>query len=235
MRNELQRQRAGVEDLIAHEIGHRHFGRRDQVVTDLAAHGEEILLELRQLARALQRIGVDEIRHVHLGVTVLARVHVQHELAQRPMQARDRAAEHDEARAGDARTGVEVDAPGEPLSQLHVISRWKPEFSRRSPLAHLDVGVLVAAVGHGILQQVRQLELQAVEPGLHGLQVAVRRFELLAQALALREQRRGILPLGLRHAARTSPRHCARHAGGPPRSAVACAALPGRGSRPRRR
>ena len=51
-----------------------------------------------------------QVRHVHLGVAVLARVQVEHELRQRAVQPRDAAAHDGEARAGDLRGGFEIEA-----------------------------------------------------------------------------------------------------------------------------
>ena len=69
-------------DLVAHEVGQRHFAGRDQVerrvvgrgLAFLAAllGGEQVALELGQLAGAAQRLGVDDVGHVALGVAVLA-------------------------------------------------------------------------------------------------------------------------------------------------------------------
>ena len=88
--DELERQRLGGDDLVAHDVGHRHFGGRDQV--ELAAvgarHAEQVFLELRQLAGAEHAVGIDQVGHVDLGVAVLGGVQVEHELGERAMQAR---------------------------------------------------------------------------------------------------------------------------------------------------
>ena len=132
-----------------------HFGGGDQVEALLALHAEQIRFELRQLARALQRGRADEIRHVQLGVAVLARVQVEHELRQRAMQARNAAAHDREARAGNLRGGFEIEA-AELLAELDVILRREVELARLAASAHFDVGGFVAAVGHGLVQRVGQ-------------------------------------------------------------------------------
>ena len=69
----LDRQQAAVEDLVAIQIGDRHFGGRDQVEVPVAVDLEEVRLELRQLAGAEQGGAVDQERRLHLGVAVLGR------------------------------------------------------------------------------------------------------------------------------------------------------------------
>ncbi|KAG1488723.1 hypothetical protein G6F52_013849 [Rhizopus delemar] len=101
MRGHAQRQALGVANLVAHDVGQRHFRGRNQVTRGITHGGlEQVVLELRQLAGAAQRIGVDQQRHVGLFIAVLAGMQVDHELGQRTVQARDRAAQHGEARAG---------------------------------------------------------------------------------------------------------------------------------------
>ncbi len=107
VRGEPERQRRGGDDLVAHEIGQRHFGGRDQIPASLVRcaalrRPEQILLEFRQLAGADQCVGIDQVRHIAFGVAVLARVRVEHQLRQRPVQARDRAAQRIEAGAGNS-------------------------------------------------------------------------------------------------------------------------------------
>jgi hypothetical protein len=68
----LQRQRVGGEDLVAHDVGHRHFGGRDQV--------ERLVIARSTLNRSSSNfgswpvpnmLGVDQIGRVALGVAVL--------------------------------------------------------------------------------------------------------------------------------------------------------------------
>src|SRR3546814_2668274 len=87
------------------------FRGRDEIALRcrlaLAHHGrEQVVLELRQLPGAAHRVGVDQQRHVGFLVAVLADMQVEHELRQRAVQARELAAQHGEARAGQLRPGV---------------------------------------------------------------------------------------------------------------------------------
>ena len=75
----------GVQGLVAEKIGHRDFGRgREPEIGVLNL--EQIVLELGQLAGAKQAGGIDQERRQHFGVAVLARVNVQQEVDQRPLQ-----------------------------------------------------------------------------------------------------------------------------------------------------
>ena len=119
VRRQLHRQRDPLHDLAAHGVRERDLGGRDQIQL-LAArrrpaaalrHREHVGFELGQLRRADQRLGIDDVRRVALGVAVLARLHVEHELRERAVQTRERAAQEREARAGELRRGREVEQP----------------------------------------------------------------------------------------------------------------------------
>jgi hypothetical protein len=73
VRGQPHRQRRVLDDFVAHEIGQRNLGSRDQVTPRLADRGaEQVLLELRQVAGAEQAFGIHDQRHVALGVSVFA-------------------------------------------------------------------------------------------------------------------------------------------------------------------
>ena len=110
VRGQLDRQRVGGEDLVAHGVGERDLRRRDQV--------EPLALRLRRRPSAPRTCRlrtsaaasvptsvsrVDDVRRVALGVAVLARLHVEHELRERAVQPREVAAQEREARAGELR------------------------------------------------------------------------------------------------------------------------------------
>ena len=130
---------------------------------------EHVVPELGQLAGAFEDLAVDDVRRVALGVAVLLRLHVEHELGERAMQPRDRPAQEREARARELDAGLEVEA--ERRADVDVIARREVELARRAPAPHLDVGVLVGADRHARVGQVRQrhqllveLELDRREP-----------------------------------------------------------------------
>ena len=83
---------------------------------------------------------VDDVRRVALGVAVLARLHVEHELRERAVQPREAAAQEREARAGELGGGREVEQ-AERLAEVGVIRDREVERARRAPAAHLDVVV----------------------------------------------------------------------------------------------
>ena len=109
LRSKLQRQCFGRDNLIAHQVRHRHLGGRDQIKPLLTAHREQLVFEFRQLAGADQRRGRHQIRRIDLGITVLARVQIEHELRQRALQPRQPGADHDEARARNAAGGFKIE------------------------------------------------------------------------------------------------------------------------------
>ncbi|MCY1355577.1 hypothetical protein D9M69_420070 [compost metagenome] len=198
MRDQLQRQLLGVEDFPGDDVGQRHLGGRDQVEVGLAfaADLEQILLELRQLAGALQRRRLHQVRGVGLLVAVLGDVQVDHELRQRAVQTGDRPAQQGETRARQLGGGLEVQ-PAVLLAEGDVVLDREIEGARAAPTAHFDVVVLVVAERHRLVRQVGNVQHQAVQLGLDRLQLALAGLQLAAHALDLGHQRRDVLATGL--------------------------------------
>ena len=106
--DEFLRQLSQREDFLAMKIRHRHFrrGREEHLVLFQPVH---VFLKLRQLRRPDHAIAPHQKRRTHFQVTVLARVQVEHELNQRPLQFRPRADKTDEPRAAQLRRALEVE------------------------------------------------------------------------------------------------------------------------------
>src|SRR3546814_2516836 len=75
---------------------------------------------------------------------------VEHELRQRAVQARELAAQHGEARAGQLRPGVAVE-PAVAGAELDVVEHLEVEAARRAPARLLDVLRLVLAGRHRVV------------------------------------------------------------------------------------
>src|SRR4029079_16714288 len=104
------RQLIGAQDFLAMEVRYRHLrGRRKIQLVAFAA--VKLLLEFRQLRRPLQRLGPHEKGPRNLGVTVLARLQIEQEIDQRPLQPRPRAGETRERRARDLRRPLKIEQP----------------------------------------------------------------------------------------------------------------------------
>ncbi len=146
-RREAQRQLALVDHPLAREVGQRHLGGGDQPV--VVAGAELVVAELRQLRRAEHGGVAHQHRRVDLLVAVPVDVQVDHVLAERAVQPRQRALEHHEARAGHLRRGVEVHQP-ERLAEREVLARHEAvREARLLPGAVLlDVAALVGAERH---------------------------------------------------------------------------------------
>ncbi|CAM5399471.1 hypothetical protein SSTU70S_01519 [Stutzerimonas stutzeri] len=155
VRDELQRQLFGIENLAGDDIGQRDLGGRDQVEIGLAftADLEQVFLELRQLAGALQRRSLHEIRRIGLFVAVLAGVQINHELRQRAVQTGDRPAHQGKTRAGELRCRLEVQ-PAMLLAKRDVVLYGEVEGRRRTPATYLDVPLLILTDRHRLVRQV---------------------------------------------------------------------------------
>ena len=160
---ELHRQRRFCQHLVAHKIGQWHFTGRDEVQRRVVRHrlallaalvgGKQIAFKFGQLAGAGQAVGVHDVGHVTLGIAVLLGLHVQHECAERPVQARDGTFHHGEARAGELHAHVKVQPQGR--ADIDVVFDIERKFWLLAPCAYDDVAVLVSTHGHAGVWQVR--------------------------------------------------------------------------------
>ena len=105
----------------------------------LRLRSELIFGKFRQLRGAEHGVVAHEKRRVDLGIAVLARVQVEHELSQRPFEPRQRSFQDDEPRAGELRRGLEIHQP-ERLAELEMLLRLKREFLRLADLTQNLVG-----------------------------------------------------------------------------------------------
>ncbi len=195
VRDELHGQRIGIEDAIGGEIGERHLRGGQQVVV-LAVEVEQIGAELGQLTRADQGLGVHQHGRIGLQVAVLARVQIDHELGERAVQPRERSLEHDETAPGELAGESKVHRLAG-RAQIHVILGLEFEPGRLAPAALLAVVGLVRALGHALVGQIGNAERDALDFILHTLQARFVRFQLVAQARDLCDQRRDVLTTGL--------------------------------------
>jgi hypothetical protein len=144
---------------------------------------EQIVGELRQLARAEHSLVLDQQGWADLGIAVFAGLQVEHELAQRPLQPGNLALEDHKARAAHLGGGFEVHA-AQGLAQIDVIT-GAVDAAWCSDPADLDIAMLINARRHVVSRQVRQGGEDAIQSGLGGSfrlavlgQFAFQRFDL---------------------------------------------------------
>ena len=128
---------------------------------------EEVLLELRQLARARERGGVGERRHPPLLVAA-GGVLIQHEGDERALETGAGAAEHVEAALGQLHAALEIDdVQGRPQIPMGLrLEALGGEIAGRAPAAHLGIVVLVLAHRRGGVHHIRNGEHERVHGGL---------------------------------------------------------------------
>src|SRR6185503_17143591 len=189
-----QRQLPSVEDRAAIEVGERHLRGRDQEQVPVAGDLEQVLLELRQVAGAAQRIGVDQEGRLDLRVAVLARVQLQHEVDERAREPRARPHQHREARARHARGALEVEN-AQSRTDLPVRLRLEVERARLAVPPHLAVVFGGFPDRHRGVRQVRHGHQQVGELLIHLAQLRLELLDLLATGLVGGKDRRRIEPL----------------------------------------
>ena len=87
---------------------------------------------------------------------------IEHELPERALEPREPALQHDEARAGQFRGGLEIHL-AERFAELEMLLRRERVIALRPEMVMLDVVVLVLAVGHLVERQVGNLRERLVQ------------------------------------------------------------------------
>ncbi len=143
-RGHPQRQELFLHDLAAHRVGQADLGGGDQP----AAVGgmEQVVCELGQLPGAEHRVVAHQQRRIAFHVAVFDRLPVEHELAERPVQSRDAAAQEGEARARNVRADLEIEAQHRP--DIGVFARLEIEVAFLAPGGKLDILVFARPIGH---------------------------------------------------------------------------------------
>jgi hypothetical protein len=159
---------------------------------------EAVLAKLLEVGDAVDAVVVHHVRHVGLGVAVVARLYVEHELRDGAMQPCHAALQHREARPRKFHRGLEVEP--QRLAHVHMVLHREVELARRAPAAHLDVVVARLAFGHLGARDVRDAAQELVQPVLQGRERRLVRLQLVADAAHFREHGRGVLTLALEHA-----------------------------------
>jgi hypothetical protein len=128
-----------------------------------------------------QRRRVDDVRRVALGVAVLLRVRVEHQLRERAMQAGEIATQEREPRPGQLGRRREIDH-AERFAKIGVILGLEIERARRATAAHFDVVVGGPAFRRRWMSDVRQFEQEIAQLRLHALELALEVLQLVACA-----------------------------------------------------
>ena len=193
VRHQLHWQLLRVKNFAGNDIGQRHFSGRDQVQIRLAftADLEQVFLELRQLASALQRRRLHQVRRIGFFVAVLGGVQVDHELRQRAVHAGDGATQQGKARAGELGGGFKVQ-PAMLLAQGDVILNREIKAAWRAPARYLNVALFIGPYRHRLVRQVGDVQHQVVQLDLDAFQLTFAFFQVAAHAIDFGEQRRDV-------------------------------------------
>ncbi len=204
-----QGQLALVDDRVGDEAGERHLGGRDEAEVEFLDL-EEVVAELGQVARAVERLVAHQERRAHLEIAELARMEVEHELGKRALEPRERSLEHAEAGTRELGRGGEIHEP-ERLAELPMLLGLEGEVARAAVAAELSVVRLVGADRHVPVGQIGQHGEKCIELGaerffralalrkrlLEPCQLGHERCRIAALALALADLARELVALGL--------------------------------------
>lgn len=176
---------------------------------------EQVFLEFRKLIGAKQRLVAHQKRHDMLGIAVFFGMQVQHELAERPLQPRQLAFQHGEARAGNLGRRLEI-------HQAHRLTILKCSFGLKfirgfcADQTDLDIAVLVGAIGHVIQRNVgndrQRIAQRPFQAALLGLAILDDGFEVRDIAFSFSARGRSLaaiaLPISFEAALRASCASC---------------------------
>ena len=191
----LARQRRLRQHFAGVQGRQRHLRRWNQVqrAALVGFDGlEELLLELRQLSGAQHRLGVHQVREPELGVAVLARLEVEHELRDRALEPRERPPHHGESRLGEPRGAIHVEQ-AEVAADFLVGFRLEVEPARCAPAPDLDVLLVALAGRHRWVREIRDLDEQRLDGLVDGLHLGVERLDAIAHLAHTRLLGAGIL------------------------------------------
>ena len=155
-----QRQLAGVENLVAMDVGERDLGRGDQVHA-LGRGFEQVLLKLGELRGAQQGVAVDDDGRPPFLKAAL-QVRVDKERDERPLEHGAQAAEQHKARAGELGGPLHVE-DAQSRAQVPVRLGLKVPLARCAPATGLGVLGIILAQGHGVVYQVGTGHQQPME------------------------------------------------------------------------
>jgi hypothetical protein len=166
-----------VDDVARDDVGQRDLGGGDQppAIRGLVA----VLAEFRQLAGAVHApLRAHEDGAVDLGQAVFLGMGVEHELRQRPVQARDGARHQHEAGARELSRRSRNPCRAMPVSSKCSFG-WKSNSRGRAPAVDLDIVVLVRAVGDVVIGQVRDAGEQVAQRLVLFLGLVLQRGDLV--------------------------------------------------------
>ena len=105
---------------------------------------------------------MDDVWRIHLCVTVLVNLQVEHELDQHTMQLRQRTAHYRKSRTGHPGCGFHIQQ-AKSRADIDVIACFEGKLRWVAPTPDFHVARLVRSVRHGVVQQIGQPEQQTVE------------------------------------------------------------------------
>ena len=196
------------QDLVAVQVGQRHFRRGDQEEVP-RLQPEEILLELGQLPRAGHGLAVDHERRSDFDPP-FGLMNVEVKIHERPLKPRGPAPGHGKAASRQLDPPLEIQ-PAQSRAQLPMRPDRKIKGWNRPPAADFHVVALVRAFGHAGVRNVGhgqhpvgkfgldrfRLSVQGGDPGGKGGKLGDARFGIAALALQPRHFAGGAVALGL--------------------------------------
>jgi hypothetical protein len=168
----------GFEDLVAVQVRDRYLRRGDEPQV-IPLRLVRLVGELGELPGAGEGLPRHQVGNAQLFVAVLARVHVEEEVDERPLEAGSGAPEHRKARAADEGAPGKIEHP-ERLTQLPVSPRLERERARLTPHRHHPIGLL-ASLRDLVQRNVRHCKEDLLHPRLVGPHHLVQLGDALAQ------------------------------------------------------
>src|SRR4051794_3012501 len=119
-------------------VRNRHFRGWHEIKLARIVELEQIGFKLWQLSGSEESIAIDDERRECFEISVLTRVHVEHEVDEGAFESRSGAVQDRETRGSDLGRAFEIEY-AERIGEVDVIFRLKVKLRPRAPAANFDI------------------------------------------------------------------------------------------------
>ena len=155
-------------------------------------YAEKIGSKFRQVPGAVHGFGIHQIRGKNFGVPMLARVKIEHEVGECPLELGTQVPVHRKARAGELRCAFQIEN-AKVGPQIPMWLRSEIKFRRRAPAPHFHIFLRAVADRHAGVRQIGHAGENLPQPRIKIGSSFLKISDPLAQFLGLGHGCAGVL------------------------------------------